>query len=212
MIHVASVVGFEADPHKIVKPSIAFLDNALAAAEKEHSLKRFVLTSSSAAASQNKLNEVYDLTDKMWADWAVDEAWAPPPYTMERAVANYFASKVLTEQKLWKYVKARKPHFVVNSVLPDLIVGLPVSIEKQGYVSSMAFIKQLFDNDGTVWRSFGPQWCVDVVDTALLHVATLLHPKTANERIFAYAHRKTWTDFIQRLTRMYPNRKFPGKS
>ncbi|RYP78483.1 hypothetical protein DL771_000436 [Monosporascus sp. 5C6A] len=211
MVHVASVTGVEVDPHKIITPSIAFLDNALAAAEQEQSIKRFVLTSSSFAVSQNRPNEVYDLTPKMWADWAVKEAWAPPPYTMERASANYHASKVLTEQKLWKYAEERKPHFVVNSVLPDFVIGLGINPEKQGYVSSMSLFKQMFDNSGDTWRSFGPQWCVDAVDTALLHIAGLLCPHTENERIFAYGHRKTWTDFIQRLKKMYPHHEFPGK-
>ena len=93
-------------------------------AEKEQSLKRFVFTYSSAAVSQNKINEVYDLTDDMWADWAVKAASVPPPYTMERAHANYYASKVLTEQKLWRYVEERKPRFVVSSVLPGFIISL----------------------------------------------------------------------------------------
>lgn len=211
MIHVASVVGFEADPHNIITPSLAFINNALAAAEKEQSIKRLVFTSSSAAVSQKKINEVYNLTDKMWADWAVEVAWAPPPYTMERALANYYASKVLAEQILWKYVEEKKPHFAVSSVLPDFIIGLGVDVEKQGYASSMGVFKQMFDDSGATWRSFGPQWCVDGVDTALLHVATLLHPHQKGERIFAYAHRKTWTDFVQRLKKMYPDHIFPGK-
>ncbi|RYP13149.1 hypothetical protein DL765_007024 [Monosporascus sp. GIB2] len=100
VVHVASVTGVEVDPHKIITPSIAFVDNALAAAEQDQLIRRFVLTYSSAAASQDRLNEVYDLTPNMWAEWAVKEAWAPPPYTMERARANYYASKALTEQKL----------------------------------------------------------------------------------------------------------------
>ncbi|KAF2724201.1 NAD(P)-binding protein [Polychaeton citri CBS 116435] len=209
MVHVASVVGFEPDPNKIVTPSLIFIENALEAAEKEQSIKRFVFTSSSAAVSQKKINEVYDLTDRMWADWAVEAAWAPPPYTMERAHANYYASKVLTEEKLWSYIEERKPHFVVNSVLPDFVIGLGANLEKQGHVSSMGIFKQMVDGSGTMWRSFSPQWCVDSVDTALLHIAGLLHPHTENERIFAYAHRKTWTDFVQRLDKMYPNHKFP---
>jgi nucleoside-diphosphate-sugar epimerase len=212
VVHVASVTSLEIDPNKIITPSVAFLDNALAAAEKKKTVKRFVLTSSSAAVSQNKVNEVYDLTPEMWADWAVKEAWAPTPYTIDRAKANYYASKVLTEQRLWKYLEEKQPQFVVNSVLPDFIIGLGISPEKQGYVSSMGLFKQIFDNSGDTWRSFGPQWCVDVVDTALLHIAGLLSPSAENERIFAFAYRKTWTDFIQRLEKMYPLYKFPGKS
>lgn len=211
VVHVASVTKVEVDPHQIITPSIAFIDNLLAAAGKELSIQRFVLTSSSAAVSQDICNEVYDVTHEMWADWAVKEAWAPPPYTMERARANYYASKVITEQNLWRYVKERKPHFAVNSVLPDFIIGLGIHPEKQGYVSSMSLFKQMVDNSGDTWRSFGPQWCVDAVDTALLHIAGLSCPYTKNQRIFAYGHRKTWKDFIERLEKMYPHHKFPGK-
>jgi hypothetical protein len=67
---------------------------------------------------------------------------------------------------------------VVNSVLPDFIISLGVEPEKQGYVSSMGLFKQMFDNSGDIWRSFGPQWCVDAVDTALLHIAGLVCPGT----------------------------------
>lgn len=211
MIHVASVTGFESDPNKIIPPSIAFIENILTAAENEPSVSRFVLTSSSAAASQDRINEVYDLTPAMWADWAVEEAWAPPPFTVERARANYYASKVLSEQRLWKYVKERNPQFVANSVLPDFVIGLGVDPERQGFVSSMGLFKQMFDNSGEGWKSFGPQWCVDAVDVALLHVAGLVCPYASNKRIFAYAHRKTWSDFIARLQKMYPNHRFPSR-
>jgi nucleoside-diphosphate-sugar epimerase len=212
VVHVASVTSLEIDPNKIITPSIAFLENALSAAEKEQTVKRFVLTSSSAAVSQNKVNEVYDVTRDMWAAWAVKEAWAPPPYTMERAKANYYASKVLTEQRLWQYIEEKQPRFRVNSVLPDFVIGLGINPEKQGYVSSMGLYKQMFDRSGDTWRSFGPQWCVDAVDTALLHIAGLSCPSAENERIFAFAHRKTWTSFIQRLKKMYPQHEFQGKS
>jgi nucleoside-diphosphate-sugar epimerase len=210
VIHVASVTDFKADPHEIITPSITFVENILAAAENEPSVSRFVLTSSSAAVSQDKFNAVYDLTPEMWANWAVEEAWAPPPYTVKRARANYYASKVLSEQRLWKYVEEQRPRFVANSVLPDFVIGLGVDPGRQGFVSSMGLFQQMFDNSGDAWRSLGPQWCVDAVDVALLHIAGLVCPNTKNERIFAYAHRKTWADFIGRLHGMYPDHDFPG--
>lgn len=211
VVHVASVTAFEADPHKIIDPSVAFVENILTAAEQEPSVKRFVLTSSSAAVSQDKINEAYDLTPKMWGEWAVKEAWAPPPYTMGRARANYYASKVLSEQRMWSFVKERDPRFAVSSVLPDFVLGLGPNPERQGFASSMGLFKEMFDNSGEMWRSFGAQWCVDVVDVALLHIAGLTCPQAENQRIFAYAHRKTWTDFIERLSKMYPQHRFPGK-
>ncbi|KAE8822905.1 hypothetical protein PTNB85_08911 [Pyrenophora teres f. teres] len=210
VIHVASVTAFSTDPHKIINPSITFVQNILAAAEKEPSVSRFVLTSSSAAASQDRVNEAYDLTPDMWANWAIEEAWASTPHTEQKARANYYASKALSEQRMWKYVEERNPRFVVNSVLPDFVIGLAVKPEQQGFASSMALFKQMFENSGDAWRSFGPQWCVDAYDVALLHIAGLVCPHAKNERIFAYAHRKTWTEFIRRLQESYPNHQFPG--
>ncbi|KAH9878176.1 hypothetical protein J1614_003393 [Plenodomus biglobosus] len=209
VIHVASVTAFSTDPHKIINPSITFVENILAAAENEPSVSRFVLTSSSAAASQDRVNEAYDLTPDMWANWAIEEAWASTPHTEQKARANYYASKALSEQRMWKYVEERNPRFVVNSVLPDFVIGLAVKPEQQGFASSMALFKQMFENSGDAWRSFGPQWCVDAYDVALLHIAGLVCPHAKNERIFAYAHRKTWTDFIRRLQESYPNHQFP---
>lgn len=212
VVHVASVVAFDPDPDNIIGPSVAFVKNILAAAEREPAVRRFVLTSSSGAVSQDKVNEVYDLTPDMWADWAVEEARAPPPYLMGRARANYYASKVLSEKAMWEFVQEVKPHFVVNSVLPDFVIGLGPNPGRQGFASSMGLYKQMFDNSGDMWRSFGAQWCVDAIDVALLHIAGLTNPESEGKRIFAYAHRKTWGAFIEKLAQMYPDHSFPGTS
>ena len=121
----------------------------------------------------------------------------------------YNASKVESEKALWKFVEERKPHFVANSVLLEFTVGLPVSLENQGYPTSIGLMKLLWESqDG--WQMIYPQHMVDVRDGALLHLAGLVHPGLNNERIFAYAHNKTWTDWIQRLKRIYPTHVFPG--
>ena len=50
---------------------------------------------------------------------------------------------------------------------------------------------------------------IDARDTALLHVAALVHPEVQSERIAGYAHNKTWTDWIARFQRMYPDYIWP---
>ena len=56
-----------------------------------------------------------------------------------------------------------------------------------------------------------PQYMIDAKDTALLHVGALIHPDYKSERVFGYAHRKTWTDWIARLKKLYPEHEFPGQ-
>ena len=108
------------------------VENALESAAKEPSIKRFVYCSSSSAATQHKVNEKFDLTFDSWNEEDVARAWAPPPYTMDRLLPSYNASKVQGEQAFWKFVKERKPGFVGNAVLPDFVLGLPPSPGKQG--------------------------------------------------------------------------------
>ncbi|KKP00634.1 NAD dependent epimerase/dehydratase [Trichoderma harzianum] len=50
---------------------------------------------------------------------------------------------------------------------------------------------------------------VDVRDTARLHVAALLDPKIKEERIFAFAQEYNWTDVLNILRKLRPNRQFP---
>lgn len=131
----------------VVNEAIAFTRSALESAAKEPSVKRFVLTSSSSAANQMEINEPYDLTPQSWNTTSVEKAWAPPPYGQDRVLHTYNASKVQGEQALWKFVEERKPHFVVNAVLPDFVTGRPVNLEKQGYASSLSLLYALWNRD-----------------------------------------------------------------
>lgn len=188
------------------------LDNALLAASKEPSIERFVFTSSSTAAYQGRENKVFDLTIHSWNQAAVTQAWAPPPYDLSRALATYSSAKVQAEQSLWKYVEEKNPHLEVNAVLPDFVLAMPPNVAKQGFASTADILRQLLTGSREAWRSFYPQYCVDGVDTALLHIAGLVHPEVVGEGIFAYAHPKTNTGFIKRLERLYSDRAFPGTS
>lgn len=167
------------------------------------------MTSSSSAAQQWHLNEVYDLTDDCWDEVSIKKAWEPPPYEMDRALYVYNASKAQSEQALWKFVREHKPNFVVNAVLPDFVCGLPVNSEKQGWGPSNGIAKRLWDGqDG--WQILYPQFGIDARDTALLHVAAATKPDTEGRRLFGYAWNKTWADWIGRLREMYSGHAFSG--
>ncbi|KAK4891091.1 hypothetical protein LTR27_010298 [Elasticomyces elasticus] len=208
VMHVASDLSFSPDPNIVVNNAVNFTTVALNSAAKEASVKRFVLTSSSAAAVPGTLNEPYDLTQDSWATQQIKAAWQPPPYEQGRMVIVYAASKAQAEQAMWKFVEDRKPQFEANSVLPDFICGSPYNLEKQGYGPSNGALVALW-NKNDFFKVLYPQWMIDVKDTADLHIAALIAPDAKNERIFGFAHNKTWTDWIARLEKMYPSHDFP---
>jgi NAD(P)-dependent dehydrogenase (short-subunit alcohol dehydrogenase family) len=116
--HSAGVMSFDHDPNKVIPITIAGAVNALKSAYAEPSVKRFVLTSSSAAALSANTPAGSVITVETWNEQAVKDAWADPPYTPERASTVYFASKTQSEQAVWKFHKenrAKRPDLVVNA-------------------------------------------------------------------------------------------------
>lgn len=103
------------NPHEVVPGTIAGVRNALAAAVKEPSVKRFVLTSSSAAALIPRPNEAVTVTADTWNESVITDAYRDPPYEPERAYPVYAASKTLAEKEAWKFVRTNKPGFTLNA-------------------------------------------------------------------------------------------------
>ncbi|CAI6337888.1 unnamed protein product [Periconia digitata] len=78
-IHTATPVMQIQDPNIAVPTVVEGTKNALQSAVKA-GIKRFVLTSSSTAASSPIPNKVFTMDEKTWNEVAVKNAWAPPPY------------------------------------------------------------------------------------------------------------------------------------
>jgi nucleoside-diphosphate-sugar epimerase len=112
--HVASIIG-SVDPNEMIPTNVASAVNMLKAAAKEPSVKAVVYTSSSWACETPAPNVKHHVDQTLWNDKAVEAAWAPPPYTQERLMAVYAASKVEAEKACWKFMKDNKPAFVFNS-------------------------------------------------------------------------------------------------
>lgn len=117
--HSASNMALDPNPNNVIPGVIAGALNALKAAFAEPSVKRFIYTSSSSAAviadpAQTGIN----VTEETWNEVAIKQAWADPPYTMERVAFTYAASKVQAEQEVWKYYKEHlkeRPDLIVNT-------------------------------------------------------------------------------------------------
>lgn len=115
--HSAAFMSFVNEADKVIPITVAGAVNALKAAYAEPSVKRFVLTSSSAAAV-GLLDNGITVTEDSWNVKAVERAWSGPPYEQERPVIVYEASKTESEQAIWKFHKenrSKRPDLVVNA-------------------------------------------------------------------------------------------------
>lgn len=54
----------------------------------------------------------------------------------------------------------------------------------------------------------GTEYFVDIQDVARLHVAALIHPSVASERIFAYTTPFNWNNILAAFRKLFPNKKF----
>lgn len=199
IIHLATDTSFEHDPNKIIPATEEQTLNILRSAAKSSSVKRFVLTSSSAAVLFPQLNKEFTIGVNDWNEEALKQAWAPPPYTPERAYPVYAASKVAGEKALWKFMQEEQPNFVANAVLPNFNLGRivtnggPTGGSVEGLLS------------GNV-PPFPPQYHIDVIDSARIHlIAAAFDSSLKNERIFAFAQPFTFTQMISILKELEPD-------
>lgn len=107
-------------------------------------MKRFVLTSSSAAALIPKPNDPAKVTTETWNEETVRYAYRDPPYEPERGYPVYAASKTLSEQEAWKFMREKKPGFVLNAVLPNINFGATLDSAGQGHPSTSGMVAELF--------------------------------------------------------------------
>lgn len=122
-----------------------------------------------------------------------------------RKIAAVQASaKMQSEQAVWKYYSSRRPHFVLNTVLPDTLWGAPLSaLPAQRAPSSITLLQNLLrqGESGPACGHF-----VDVSDAAALHLAALLFPDVRHERVFAVSIPWTRRGVAEILARDFPER------
>ncbi|KAF1962084.1 NAD(P)-binding protein [Byssothecium circinans] len=209
--HIAASIMFLPDPNEIITPEINMVMNVLEAAAKEKNVKRVVYTSSNCACVTFEAGKTYHLDSSTWNEGS-KAAWTlPVTPDFPRTFINYCAKKTEAEQRAYKWVEEKKPHFTFNTVLPNVNWGTVVRPDKTGFISSSGFLKLLWDGVTAFVDMFPPQWCVDVEDTALLHIAALTEEDVQGERLFAFAERFTYTEVVDILRKEFPDRKLVDK-
>jgi nucleoside-diphosphate-sugar epimerase len=131
VVHVASNTNFSPKPDEVVPVAIKGAVEAIKAAAKQPSVKRFVLTSSSRAAFWPHPNEKLTIGNESYDTEAVED--------LERIGAKdakdvsglemykvYSAGKTLAELEVWKWYKETKPDFILNT--GTFQVQLPLAV------------------------------------------------------------------------------------
>ncbi|KAM0354946.1 hypothetical protein ACHAPU_000787 [Fusarium lateritium] len=212
--HTASIMSMDPDPNNVIPAVIAGAVSALKAAYAESSVKRFVFTSSSAAAVVSIPGAPgVTVTEETWSDAAVKAAWADPPYDRSRSGAVYAASKHQSERAIWDYHKehrSERPDLVVNTILPNFNFGKSIDPVNQGFPSSSALPVSLCKGEITPFhRVIAPQYYIDVDDAGRLHVAGAIFDHVKDQRIFGFAGRFSFDEVLDILRKNYPDREFP---
>jgi hypothetical protein len=201
--------------------------NALKACAKNPSVKRFVNTSSSTAASLSKP----DIGHEIFMDTNTynDEAYEQAKAEQGRAKGFliYAAMKTETERAMWQWVKENNPDFVMNTIvriphqvlevliadmrqLPNVNFGAVLVPEHQGYPSTIDWAHGAWtgENLEVYAKMVDPQWFVSILDSALLHIAALIYSEVNSERLFGYTERWNFNDLLAIYRKHYPERKF----
>jgi nucleoside-diphosphate-sugar epimerase len=198
------------DPNVTVPIAIKAALEALKSAAKSSRVKRFVFTSSSAAAYTPESNKPSEITSDSWNEESVKAAFAPPPYEKERGFTVYMASKTQAEQEMWKWYRENKPSLVANAVLPNNNIGTVLNVKQQGYPSSVGFFKMIWDDKlEELTNTIPPQYYIDVQDDARLHIAALLLHEVKDERVFGFATTFTYNKLLAVFRKAAPGHKFP---
>ncbi|KAH6654837.1 putative aldehyde reductase 2 [Truncatella angustata] len=207
ILHVAYVTKIVPDPNEVITPTINGIRSIMDAAMREPSVKRVVFTSSALTASA--LTQGIDngtVGRNSWNDAVLEAAWAPPPYGVSHAMANYPASKVAAEKEVWRLVEENELPFTVNVVSPAGIIGEPLNkthIEGQANWVVHAFRGNRKSMDPMLASFYG-----DVKDLALIHVAAVLDPEVKNARLQSWGHSTHWNDILAVLRKLRPQKNF----
>jgi nucleoside-diphosphate-sugar epimerase len=204
--HIAVNTQLSPNPEPYVPQTVEETLTVLRAAQAEPSVTSVVLTSSSMAAvawgakghiSKDAYNEEF-----------IKLAWDPSFEHPAKMFFVYAAAKAQAEKAAWKYVQEQKPHYTLNTILPNCNFGPSLVYEKQGHPSTGGWAKALYDGDLSLISNVPAQYFIDVRDDAKLHIAALVDPETANERLWGFAERYNWNSVLAIFRKLWPQKEF----
>jgi dihydroflavonol-4-reductase len=203
VFHTASpFVNVTKNPEKdLIKPALDGTKNVLESVNKTDTVKRVVLTSSTAAIYSDNIDVEKAPTGKLTENqWNTNSSVSHQPY---------YYSKTLAEQEAWKIAKAqdRWDLVVIN---PTLVIG--PAINPKATSESLNLVKQLGDGSSKMGVPHFEMGVVDVRDVAEAHYRAGFFPKAEGRHIVS-AKNSSMLALGQMLDKSFPERgTFPGKT
>lgn len=206
------------DPNDIVPQTVAYAENVAKSALASQTVKRIVWTGSIPIVF--KPGVTYKQDRNTWADDAVKAAWAPPPYTPDRAWINYKAAKDAAERALFEFAKRENAHYTVNSVLPCCIFGRIITQASDTGTWPQQILNGSVPSFGGNGRMLSPfiilllyfadiifyiEWYVDMVDVSRIHLAAAFDKTIVGERFIAAASKFDWNELIDTIQKISPS-------
>ncbi|RWA06449.1 hypothetical protein EKO27_g8650 [Xylaria grammica] len=185
-----------------------FVTGLLKAAKDEPSVKSVVFTSSAWAAWTPDPSKKTALHEWSYNDEAV-RIMRDDTSSGGKGI-GYMAFKALLEQRIWDWIRAEKPSYTFNTILPETVFGATLSPDHQGIQSTCGMVKWLREgvNLGMI-ASVRAQRYVDTRDLGLLYVAALTTPGVDGERLFAFGSKFNFAKIAQILQALEPEKKIP---
>jgi nucleoside-diphosphate-sugar epimerase len=186
-----------------VAATVGLLRSALT----EPRVRAFVYTSSSVANGQPGPGLELRIDSGTWDhDIVARFSDYPPPYRAEDSMNVYSASKIRAEQAVWEFERQEKPHFRINTVLPDFIMGRIVG---PSGITAGAILGAL---EGKVSGWLPPRYMTDVVDTARVHLIAAVDGSVAGERILNYSYPFNFNDVLDLVRELRPGSRLPDNN
>jgi len=186
-----------------------FVHGLLVAAKNEPGVKSVVFTSSAWAAWTPDPSKKITLHEWSYNEDAV-RSIRTGGIKEGDAFTPYMAFKTLLEQRIWDWVRAEKPTYAFNTILPETVLGGTLSPENQGITSTCQFVKYLRDGVNLdIVTGVRPQRFVDTKDLGWLYVAALITPGVNGERLWGFGERFSFQLVSEILQRLEPEKKIP---
>jgi dihydroflavonol-4-reductase len=193
--HVASPVSFKPkDPvADIIEPAVVGTLNVLKAAARSGSVRRVVLTSSTAAVHGFEAPSGTHLTERDWNE------------TSSARRSAYLRSKVLAERAAWHFVESTDLELV--TILPPYAFG-PVLCRDHAR-TSVAWIDRIVRSKIPMIPNINLA-LVDVEDVAVAHVRALERPE-ARGRYMLVRDTHWFAEIVEVIRRRFPDLKVPRR-
>ncbi|KAI1124308.1 hypothetical protein F5Y10DRAFT_280273 [Nemania abortiva] len=186
-----------------------FVTGLLKAAKDEPSVKSVIFTSSAWTAWMPDPSKNVTLHEWSYNDEAVRIMRGNIPKE-KVGILGYMAFKTLLEQRVWDWIRAEKPSYTFNTILPETVFGATLSPKDQGIQSTCGMVKWLRDGVNLDALAGVPaQRFVDTQDLAVLYVAALVTPGVNGERLFAFGNKYSFAKVGEVLQKLEPEKKIP---